>query len=172
MLDRLLEIGDMPSGSHQQEEMSYRLGFVQNEERDKRARREKLIGAVRLFVQPEARLRVVAVVAPTTTEEDAHARLADGRARQIGEFALKGQVTDVTEVTPPPAAGDHARAVSMTITPSEGASRRVLQVWWAEPGQALLVAIVVIAPAILDVSELTSGLVQRQRERLAQVALP
>jgi Peptidase A4 family len=167
-LGLLIEIDDLPPGWLQQQEMRYRLGFIHNEERDKRARQQKLIGAIAVLTHREAHSQVVAMIAPAATEEDAHARLAESRAAQIRSVDSNGQVTDTTEVTPPPEAGQYSRAFLRTINPAGGASRRQLQVIWVEPGQAIVGSITFTAPAILDVWEVTSGLLQRQRERLAQ----
>ena len=112
-----------------------------------------------------ARSQVVAMVSPAATEEDAHARLAESRVGQIGSVDSNGQVTDATEVTPPPEAGEHARAFLTTITPSGGASLRQLQVIWVQPGQPIVGSITFRAPAVLDVWQVTSSLPERQRQR-------
>jgi hypothetical protein len=129
-----------------------------------------LIGAVRSFVQTEAQLGVIAAATPMGTEEDAHAQLAEVQGPPFGSFALNGQITDVTEVTPPQEAGEHARAFLTTITSSS--PRRSMAVAWVEPRQPMFVGIAVAAPAALDLSESASVLIQRQRKRLAQAALP
>ena len=167
-LGLLIEIDDLPPGWLQQQELRYRVGFVRNEEPDKRARQQKLIGAMRLFTHREARSQALAMVSPAATEEDARARLAHSRLGQIQSVDLNIQATDATEVTPPPEAGEYARAFLTTITPSGGASRRKLHVIWVEPGQPIVGSITFTAPAILDVWEVTSALLQRQRQRLAQ----
>ena len=76
-------------------------------------------------------------------------------------------VTDKTEVTPPPEAGEHSRAFVATIASSQSVSWRQLQVIWVEPGQPILAAVAFRGPAVLDVWEFVSVLVQRQRQRLA-----
>lgn len=172
MLDLLLEIGDLPPGWLQQWERRYRLGFMHNEERDRRARQKRLVGAVRGFSRPGALSNVRVMVAPAATEEDSHARLAAGERGGIYYrwSSLMPLTAAVTEVTPPPEAGEHARAFLTAITDTEGASLRTLQVIWVEPGQPMLGAIAFTTPGVLDVWEFTSALLERQRQRLARVA--
>jgi hypothetical protein len=165
-LDLLLELGDLPPGWRQADEKLYRVGFGGGK-RGKRARQQKFVGATRLFVQPQARLNVLSVATPTASEEDALAQLAEGKALRLGSFQWQGKTRDVTEVPPPSEAGEHARALVTTITPPEGAPQRSLMVSWVEPGQSTLAGIVVLGPEVLDVSELLSGLLRRQRQRFA-----
>ena len=163
-LDLLMEDGDLPPSWVQRKQMRYRVGFTHNEDRDRRARQLKLIGALRQFEQPDARAQVVTMVSPAATDEDAHTRLADGQGILWDWASLIPAVTDKTEVTPPPEAGEHARAFLATITSSQGVSWRQLQVMWVEPEQPILAAIAFRGPAVLDVWEFVSALVQRQRQ--------
>jgi hypothetical protein len=141
------------------------MGYMRNEEVDKRARQERLIGALRDFAQLEAQLQVTDTVSPWASEEDARSRLAEIRGLSVRSIDLIPQITEETEITPPPEAGEYARAVLTTIARSDSASRRQIQVMWVEPGQPILGAIIVRTPAVLDAWEFTSMLVQRQRQR-------
>jgi hypothetical protein len=169
-LDVLLTVDDLPSGWRKGGETRLRLGFTHNEERDKRARRAKLIGAIRTFVDDESRSQISVLAYPTATEEDARSGVAAVFERRLGFYDLDEQTRDETEVTPPQEAGRHARA-KLTSTTGRSGAWRVLTVVWADSGP-LRLGIGYRAPAGVDVWELTSTLIQRQRQRLAQAALP
>jgi hypothetical protein len=172
MLELLLEVSDLPTGWAQVRETRSRVGFYGNEDRDRRARQQRLVSAVRMFVRADALSVVAALVSPAATEEDAQARLAARRGLWWTWPELIPPTMEETEVTPPPEAGEHARAFLTTIIPNEAASLRQLQVFWVEPGRPILGAVAFRAPAILDVWEFTAALVQRQRQRLVRVPAP
>jgi hypothetical protein len=172
MLDLLLELDDLPPGWILRREASHRLGFLHIRGADRRARQQKLISVQRQFVQPEARTDVILVIAASATIEDAHARLAVHPARARRPPHFHAQWTDSIEVAPPPEAGSHARAFLTTITSNERAPQRKLLVKWIEAEQPLLCHIHITAPAVLDVSELASTLIECQRQRIAQRVTP
>jgi hypothetical protein len=168
MLDLLLTIDDLSTGWRQKRELRYRAGIFHNEDWDKRARRQKLVHAARVFVNTETRSRVTVGAAPYATEEDARSVLATIEERRFQQRST-AQTTDETEVVAPAEAGEHARAwLISTVTPK--GALRTLNVLWTEPGPLLLV-INYSAPPEVDIYKLTAALIQRERERLAlQVA--
>jgi hypothetical protein len=163
-LDLLLTSNDLPSGWYEERELRLRLGFIRSEDRDKRARRAKLIGAVRVFVDAESRSRVTAWAYPQVNDEDARSAAATAFARGFGSFDLMAEARDEAEVTPPPEAGQHARGRLVSTTGRMGDCRN-LTVVWADSG-SLLMGVSYRAPAHVDLWDLTSALVKRQRERL------
>jgi hypothetical protein len=165
MLDLLLTIDDLPPGWRQEREVRYRVGLLYNDDWDKRARREKLVGATRTFANSETRSRVAVQAAPWATEEDARSVLAALPARRAPSFDLNAQTKEETDVTPPPEAGEHARAWLVGTTSRAGTSRK-LTVVWPEQGRVLL-GIVCWAPGEVEVYDVMSGLIQCQRQRLA-----
>ena len=54
-LNLLVTSNDLPPGWYEERELRLRMGFIHSEDRDKRARRAKLIGALRVFVDAESR---------------------------------------------------------------------------------------------------------------------
>jgi hypothetical protein len=163
VLDLLLTIDDLPPGWRQKRQERYRVGLLYDEDWDKRARREKLVGAMRSFVNPETRSRIVVQAAPVVTDEDARSVVTEGRWNRSPD--LKAHTTDEAEVSAPPEAGEYATASLVSTTGQAGASRK-LSVMWPEPGP-LVLAIVYTAPADVAVYDVMSGLIQRQRQRLA-----
>jgi hypothetical protein len=136
MLDLLLTIDDLPPGWRQKQEVRYRAGLLGGEDWDKRARRERLVGATRIFVNPETRSRVTVRAVPSATEQDVRSALPAEAARWV-QLDSTTALGDEIEVTPPPEAGEHARAWLISTTSWEGALR-TLHVLWPEPGALLL----------------------------------
>jgi hypothetical protein len=166
-LDLLLATVDLTTGWHKTGEGRYRMGFVFSEDRDKRARRAELIGATRSFADAESGSRIHAWAYPHTNQEDARSAVASAFERRIhalGSYDLNAQTRHEAAVTPPPEAGEHARARLVSTTGSKG-SWRTLTVAWADSGP-LFLGIIYRAPAEVDVWDLMSALVRRQRERL------
>jgi hypothetical protein len=163
-LDLLLTSNDLPSGWYEEREIRLRMGFIHSEDRDKRARRAKLIGAVRVFVDPESRSRVTAWAYPQVSDEDARFAAATAFERSFGSFDLMAEARDETEVTPPPEAGQHARG-RLVSTAGRMGDWRNLTVVWADSG-SLLMGVSYRAPTQVDVWDLTSALIKRQRERV------
>jgi hypothetical protein len=164
-LDVLLEVDDLPQGWRQQRQARYRIGFGFNEEWDRRARRNKLVGGSRVFVHPESGGRLVAQAFPTISEEDAVAALTNIWERRFLSLDLNAQHADEVEVTPPSEAGEHARALLIANAGRTGDSRKLF-VAWAEPAP-MFFGVVLTSPAELEFWELMSRLVKRQRERFA-----
>lgn len=74
MLDLLLDVHDLPRPwLHRQQEVRARAGLAKNELED------KLVVAARIFVYPQARSYLVTAAMPTATQEDAFAKIAEGR---------------------------------------------------------------------------------------------
>jgi hypothetical protein len=169
MLDLLLELDDLPPGWILRRSARYRLGFPHVGGASRRAYQQKLIGVQRQFVEPEARTDAVLMIAACATIKSAHARLAvtPARAEQAAGHS-HAEWTDAIEVAPPPEAGAHARAYVTTITSNDSAPRRWLLVKWIETEQPMICHIHITSPAVLDVSELASTPIERQRERVAQ----
>jgi hypothetical protein len=165
MLDLVLTIDDLPAGWLPGREFRFRVGLLHNDDWDKRARREKLVGAGRIFMNSETRSRVVVQVVPWATEEDVRSVLARAWAGRRDPWDSTVQVTDESEVTPPPEAGEHAVAWLISTISPEGASR-TLNVVWPGPG-SLLLGIKCSAPPEVEIYDLTSALIQRQRGHLA-----
>jgi hypothetical protein len=167
-LDLLLATADLPAGWQQTHELRYRMGYVFREDRDKRARRAKLIASTRTFTNAESGALIRAWAYPQVTQEDARSAVATAFERRIhalGSYDLNAKTRDETTVTPPPEAGGHARARLASTTGSNG-SWRTLTVAWADSGP-LFLGIACWAPTEVDVWDLMSSLVQRQRERLS-----
>jgi hypothetical protein len=163
-LNLLLTINDLPAVWRQKRELWYRAGLLHGDNLERRARREKLIYAAREFVSPETRsyMRVSAV--PYATDDDARAALATVEKRHFRRdwFA---HIVEELEVTPPPEAGEHARAWLRKAIGRDGTSH-TLNAIWQEPG-ALLLDITYTAPPEVRVYDLASALIQCQRQRLA-----
>ena len=165
MLDLLLTVDDLPAGWRQQREARYHVGLLYDEDCDKRARRAKLVGATRIFVNPETSGQLIVQGMPWATEADARSVLTAPRSRRLRSWDLNAQTTEEIEVAAPPQAGAEARATLISTTSRTGAVRKLI-VLWPEPG-ALLVGIVHSAPAEVELYELMSALIERQRERIA-----
>jgi hypothetical protein len=166
MLDVLLTVEDLPPGWHMSREERFRLGFVHNAERDRRARQAGLVGAAREFVHDETRSRVIAHGSPTVDDDDARSRVAAAWRGSLEEDSPSATRTQ-TEVTPPTAAGEHARCVLMTA--GMPAAWRTLSVVWTDG--PIFLGVTYRAPAEVELWELTSVLIERQRKRIANHAV-
>jgi hypothetical protein len=165
MLDLLITVDDLPPGWHQKREARYRVGLFHDDDWDKRARREKLVGATRVFESPQTGSRIAAQAIPLVTDEDVRSMLSAFPARWLRSSGLKAGATQEAEVAPPPEAGENARARLVSTIGQTGASRK-LSVVWPEPG-SLLLGIEHTAPPEVEAYDLMSRLIERQRDRLA-----
>lgn len=168
-LDLLLRPEDVPEGWYQRRETRARVGFVFDQEFDKRARRAKLITAGRSFAELGTEARLVVQALPAINNDDAHEALSVIWERRSPIWNFSEQTIKQVEVTPPGEAGEHARALLVGTTDRQGEWRK-LSVAWVEQ-MPMLFAIVLKRPAHADLWQLMAELIERQRKRFAQKAV-
>lgn len=159
-LDALLRREDLPEGWFQLRERRWRAGFLRDDDADRRARRARLVAVSRQFELVGTQTWVTASAMPAASVEDAQNFLE--HAWEYPAFDRTALTQADAEVSPPPAAGEHARAFLLNTTYETGPRRTFFYVVWHD-AQSMVFSIGLSAPTEYDLLDAMSTLVHLQR---------
>lgn len=163
-LDALLQGEELPGEWVQRREWRWPVGLTRDSDAARRARRAKLVAAARQFELVGTETWVTVSAVPMASAEDAEYSL-----ETVWEppWVHPGALTQAdVEVSPPTAAGEHARAFLVNTTHENGPRRTLFYVVWHE-AEAVLFAIALAAPTEYDLLAAMSMLIEVQRNGAA-----
>lgn len=159
-LDALLRTEDLPGGWFQLRESRWRVGYTRDSDVARRARRARLVAASRQFELVGTQTWVTVSAVPVANVEDAQNSLENVWEPPWVDPTALTQAD--AEVSPPAAAGEHARAFLINTAHETGPRRTVFYVVWHED-QSMVFAIALAAPTEYNLSHAMSMLIEVQR---------
>lgn len=158
-LDALIRLEDLPDGWFQNWEKRWRFGLTSTEELARRSRQAKLVGATRCFELVGTGTWVMASAVPFVSVEDAQDWLEISASQVLSSRDRDALAHAETEVAPPRAAGEHARAVLVNTDYESGPRRTHFFVAWRE-AQPMVFTLQIKTPTEYDVLDPMTMLIQ------------